>query len=86
MAEATASHVVIANAGGAKIVVTVVSTYTTGDVVTFSTGAAYGYKTAIVWHAAYPQSTGSLVSSDVASNVLTFGATSATVTVLTAGY
>lgn len=86
MAEATASHIVLASIRGIKMVQTTVSTYTTGDVVTFSTGGAYGYKNSIVWHAAYPLSTGALVSSDVASNVLTFGATSATVTLLTIGY
>ena len=83
MAEATRTRtVVLFNAGSIKGVAATVSTYTTADTCTFTSGI--NGMTTIVWAVAMGAS--SVVSVNIAASTVTFGTTSATVNVIAVGF
>ena len=84
MAEATRTRtVVVFNTGSIKGVVATVSTFTTADTCTFTSGLNTSLGT-ILWAAAFGAS--ALVSTNVAASTVTFGSTSATVNVFAVGF
>lgn len=83
MAEAarTATYVLF-NIGGTKAIVATVSTYTTADTCTFTSGAN-GLSTILF---AFAMGASSQVSTNIAGSTVTFGSTSATVNVFAVGF
>lgn len=84
MAEATRTRTaVLFNTGSIKGVVATVSTFTTADTCTFTSGLNTSLGTILFVFAAGASST---VSTNVAASTVTFGTTSATVNIFAVGF